>query len=680
MIIILKIRYKFLCGIILVVFFGGMNYFVYATDIETNTIDMEIYENWNELDEEQKEETIMPSTYSVSIPDEILDNRIISYKSFQEVKQSLFNLQKGVSENDIKFNLNSKISIEVKNQRSTEECWAFSTLTSMETNMKMIGGTSKDFSERHMDYATSESFYDGTNVNSFSRKTSDGGSSIIGLAYLTNGQGAVLEEQMPFKDDMNEISLNEINISPSYYVKGYEMLPSIYKSHKIDETVYSDGQNKTYTYDEVCQIRKLIKQHIINYGGIMSYIASYSEYYSDSNNIMNSSAYYCDDMTKSVNHAITIVGWDDNYSRYNFTGKAQPKRDGAYLVLNSYSEQAFENGYMWISYEDVWIETMLYGIIETSKINYDGLYQHDYFGANIPISIGSSNSNSNFGYYANVYSRNKDITEILNEVAISTNQYASFEIYVNPENSDLNINKMIKVATTEILKPGYNTISISPIQLTGESFAIAVKHKAVDDKYYCMIEAQIDNTFYSKISAQKGDSRISLDGEKWIDLSDLGYVDYSGINIDLSKADVCIKAFTTYKNITSDSYNISKDNYITKIYHNTLINDFIKQISTFNLEYSFINKDGSVVNDYNSLIKTGMILKVNDVEYKLVVRGDLNGDGKVSLVDLSKHIAHYTGLRGFVLYGEYDKASDINLDGELSIIDVSQFLILYNKM
>ena len=69
-------------------------------------------------------------------------------------------------------------------------------------------------------------------------------------------------------------------------------------------------------------------------------------------------------------------------------------------------------------------------------------------------------------------------------------------------------------------------------------------------------------------------------------------------------------------------------------------------------------------------IGTGMKLIVgNELEYKLVVEGDLNGDGKISITDLSKMKSHIIGKQ--ILQGEYEKAADINGDGRESITDLS---------
>jgi C1A family cysteine protease len=579
------------------------------------------------------------------------------------------------------FDLRSKMSIEVKDQGSTEACWTFSAFSSMETNLKLKYGTSPDFSESHMNYATSQSFYDATNSQGFNRTASSGGSEVIAMAYLTNGQGAVLEEEMPFDYSNKNISINDIQITPSYYVKGYETFPSIYKyKDSQGKTIYYDGTSKYYTDEEIQTIRNKIKNHIMNYGGILAYtVANSSESYS-SKNVIDSTSYYCDNLNSTVDHAITIVGWDDNYSKDNFTGSSKPNNDGAYLILNSYSSNVFDNGYLWISYEDAWIESALVGITDSSVIDYDNIYQNNWYGANVPITLMPNGKTINEAYYASIYDRDSSKkNELLTEISVTTNQEAEFEVYVNPNGTNLNKSNLVKVATTDTLKSGYNTIQITPTLLTGDKFAVVVKQKTTDTMYI-MIEAEVDNTFYDCISAEAGYSKVSLNGTSWYNLSSLGHIDYAGYDIDLAKADVCIKAFTSFDTITSEKYAISKDNYITKIYDDTTINEFLNNINILGNTFDLYTAKGEKITDYSQLAATGMTLKVNDITYTLAVRGDLNGDGKISLVDLSKHIAYFAEIEGFELTGAYDKASDINLDGKFSLIDVSQLLVIFTNM
>ena len=73
------------------------------------------------------------------------------------------------------FDLRNYIEIPVKNQKSTQDCWAFATTTSLETNLQLRNNQKYDFSERHMTYATSREFKDGINNLGHNRQATSGG-------------------------------------------------------------------------------------------------------------------------------------------------------------------------------------------------------------------------------------------------------------------------------------------------------------------------------------------------------------------------------------------------------------------------------------------------------------------------------------------------------------------------
>lgn len=662
-----------------------------ATDFELEVT--KEYIDWQKLSDEEKNNTNMPQTFSFDIPDIIL-NKYESNKVPNLVgsltKKNNMNLRNVLaSSTDSKFNLAEKLDMRVENQGITNECWAFSLIKSMETNIALKEGVRelRNFSERHMDYSLIKTFNDGINKNALNREAGNGGLPIMGLAYLTNGQGAVLEEDMPFENNMDKISLNDINKENDTIATDYAVLPGIIKKYTKDEkgntinVKYFDTDGNVYSNEQVSSIRKIIKEHLIENGAITSFTAgSKAQFYNNSESIFNATAYNCNDTSIVRDHGITIVGWDDNYSKNNFKEGTKPSTDGAYIVLNSYGSNSFGNGYLYISYEDFFIESELYGIVSTSSVDYDNLYQHDYFGGILKITTNQENK----GYYASIFDRDPSKNETLNSVGVSVCDYTNVEIFVNPNGNSLDTQNLIEVGrTTTMLEPGYHRINILPTILNGNEFAVVIKQIPVEDqKFSFQIEANVPNSAYSMVTSEQK-SYISVDGKKWINLSSLNV---SGV--DMSKADVCIKGFTT-ENEETNNPNVDKissriykidDEYILNITHNTTKEKLLSNIKT-SLDQSIFDENGNEILNNNEIIKTGMKLKLSDnSEYILIIRGDTNCDGKLNLVDLSKLLLHYNEMRDFNLTGVAEKAGDMNFDGIINLVDLSQIIVLYNSI
>ncbi len=711
---------------------------VYASDEISAEIELsDAYVNWYNLSEDEKENTSMPSMYNVDMPDEILEKQVKKISFSKIIRSHTYSIIQYPVSNDIMkayYNLNDHYDIEVRNQGIMQCCWAVATLNSMEINEQIRTGNIANYSERHMDFATSEDFSDGINPNAFKRSVESGGTALIGLAYLTNGQGAVLEEEMPFENDLNPITLSEIDIEPSVYVTDYAYIPGIYKYYNEDgSAVYYGSNGNFYTDEEVKVIRDNVKKHIVNYGGVIAYTAASQYDYYSSPDLVSSEAYYYNG-DASHDHAIVIVGWDDNYSKDNFTGKAKPTKDGAYIVLNSYSDEIFNDGYLYISYEDKWIETALYGVENSSDIDYDHLYQHDFYGGGVPITLYDSIGNTPKSiYYASTYEKALETSEELTSVSVNSNEYCNYEIYVNPNGKDLKFSSLVKIASTETLSPGYHQIDVEKTKLNGSEFTIVIKATALDEKIELLVEPQLAGTFYEYADSKEGNSLISLNGINWQNLSDLGKLNYGGIILDTAKSDVCIKAYTTEiieetpgedikpddgqkpdeelpgddtkpgdgqkpdeelpgddtkpdeeqkpseEIISSEKYNILENKYISKIEVGTTILDVCNEIN-FTNTYKIYDKDNNEIKDYKTLVRTGMYIETNNQKYYLVVRTDVNGDGKMSLIDLSRALAHIYETEGYTLEGAELLACDLSLDGIVSLKDFSQFLSLYNSL
>ena len=517
----------------ILIMFGTTNYA--TADVKIEKEKSEVYEKWQALSKEEKEKYIEPLPTTLSIDD--------------SVKMSVFNkFSRGVggTNTESKYVLDLDKLI-IKNQKSTNECWAFATTSMIETNVTKTRNKQIELSPRHIDYATSKTFLDGTNKKGYNREVGFGNFS-ISLGYCTSGSGPVLETDMPFEDNENKVNLSQIDKKPVLKVENYVRFADILKKYDADGNMkYTNGGTNVYTEAQVLGVRNLIKEHIKNYGAVGAFTCLGGDITKNLNidKVKNEESqfisYYNNDSNKMYDHAITIIGWNDDYSKENFNDNCKPKNDGAYIVLNSSGGTNDVLSIMMVSYEDVYIEYGNYGIMSTTDIDYNNIYQYDEYGYNVPLPLTNSQTGKKVGsgYIANVFSRNaSDKEEYLNEVSIYVATTSNVDVYVNSENDDKT--KITKVASAGILEPGYHTIKLAtPLKLTGSKFVVAAKLTA--DEVNIPTETNLlsnngKSTFWDNVTSQAGQSFISLDGENWTD-----------INNNVKDSNVCLKAFTTYQ-------------------------------------------------------------------------------------------------------------------------------------
>ena len=122
--------------------------------------------------------------------------------------------------------------------------------------------------------------------------------------------------------------------------------------------------------------------------------------------------------------------------------------------------------------------------------------------------------------------------------------------------------------------------------------------------------------------------------------------------------------------ITSEKYDI-EDVYISRIDTDTTIADFKGNVET-NTELEFSDENGNVLTDDTVIVKTGTKLKAGKLQFTLIVTGDINEDGTLSVTDLANLKAHYIEIADEILTGINLKAADMNGDGEITITDLAQ--------
>ena len=487
-----------------------------------------------------------------------------------------------------------------KTYGSTNENWALVAARLLEFNGTGLGG---DFSMRHIDYSTAMNSTNEGTPNSHYRNLGSGGNMQVALGYMTSGRGPITENEMKYEDNLNKESLSTIQgKTPSTKVEEYVKFPSMYK-YNMNGITYAWDKNTTYyTPAEVMENRQNIKEHILKYGGVASkiyrndgyfkynyFVNTYSEryyayttsgvsvyetvYFNKYAAIPEGIVYYCNNKDVTPNHDVVIIGWDDNFDN-KYTGAPQK---GAYIAVDAdafYKEwytdvkisgyegkttgkQITNTKYYYIAYDDFYVESNVYGIGQLGYVDYDYIYQYDWLG------LSSSITGNYYGtevYGANVFTRNVDYAQRLNEISVANTDAMKYEVYVNPKDGDLTEDKLIKVATTDVLEPGYHTIKWdSDIVLTGSRFAVVVKYisptedtsiirkearigvQSPTEKYYdtsgsTVVEKTRNIEYFQNATSAPMRSYISDTGYEWTDLYD---------NADTKNMSICIKAFVT---------------------------------------------------------------------------------------------------------------------------------------
>lgn len=385
---------------------------------------------------------------------------------------------------------------EVKNQRNTSLCWAFSLASNLETSLLTREQKYYDLSEEQLAYFWANRVNDplgNTPNDKITRTQSDyhgTGNGCVASFFLSTWSGMTTEEKVPFQS--SAVTWPD---SLAYDTSAY-MEDAIFSQYTVDRT----------------------KQLLMEYNSVSAMIYMLDNYY-----YPDTASYSCP-QSGLVNHAVTIVGWDDTYSRENFPSASGVNNDGAWIVKNSYGKNWGKNGYFYLSYEDKSITNLVSNTAVTTPA-----YPNNYFydGAAAGTVTFPSKTINNGYYVSNIFKatagngKDEELGEIVTAVPQDNTDF-QIQVYTDLKNiSDPTSGTPAYAEPVDYTQPlaGIHTIHLNtPVKIPqGTFYSVVIRIPDGSNKFYVEKTTTSTSWFTATAGIDPDQSFFSTSGKKWYD-------------------------------------------------------------------------------------------------------------------------------------------------------------------
>lgn len=391
-----------------------------------------------------------------------------------------------------------------------------------------------------------------------------------------------------------------------------------------------------------------IKKAIMEHGGLSTAILTAAYTNPIATNLYTSHAF------DRYDHNVTIVGWDDNYSKSNFSSSgATPNNNGAWIIRNSWGTSGVgEAGYQYISYEDKAIDNIVYSFdFEENNNTTNTLYKYDDCGYIMSFGVGTPTVFS----VANVFTAANN--EVLKQASVFVENPGNYtlKIYTNVTGGP-NTGTLAHTQTGTFESAGFHKVDLnSDIPLT-ENKKFSIIFELPNTSMVAAEGKHPSQNFSNNFILNAGESYYKVGNE-------VGFTDLKtkfGTNGSIGNLD--IKAYTNYVAPPPSSITTLKYTVGTRIY----TGGYVKPAITIKTSTGKVLKEGI---DYT--VKYNFNKLPGNAKVQITGKGNYFGTvnktyriypkaSKVAVKYVKKNVysvswAKSTGITKYVLY--YRKGS-----------------------